>query len=539
MSGPAAPAAPASVRLCAAAGCRACGSEAIRSHLETSLAERGLTPRLRLRSVGCLGPCGAGPLLALDPGGAPCGAGVERGEIERGGIYGGVTLADADSLIDALAADALDSWAPTTAQRLDPEHPFFQLQRRIVLENCGQIDPEDLDEAIAAGAYAQWQRLRASVSPEAVIEQIRRSGLRGRGGAGYPTGLKWQLVAGMAGPDKVVVCNADEGDPGAFMDRTVLEGDPHRVLEGMAIAAYAVGARLGFIYIRAEYDLAIAHLRLAIEQARGRDLLGDVAIELRVGAGAYVCGEETALIHSIEGGRGTPRPRPPYPAEHGLWGRPTLINNVETFANVVPILREGADWFAAIGTPTSAGTKVFSLTGHVRLAGVLEVPMGTPLATVVEQMGGGAPGGVPIKAVQTGGPSGGCVPAARLDTPVDYESLKELGTIMGSGGMVVLDETTDMVDLAAFFMGFCREESCGKCVPCRAGTVQLHDLLRKHLEGRAGAADLEQLESLCHMVADTSLCGLGQSAPRPVLSALRHFRGDFLALLPPKASAAP
>ncbi|MCP9848826.1 NuoF family protein [Cyanobium sp. Morenito 9A2] len=529
MSGPGATAVPAQARLCSAAGCRACGSEAIRSHLETSLAERGLAGRLRLRRVGCLGPCGAGPLLALDPGGA------RQGSV----IFGGVTRADADSLVEALAAVRLDSWEPQAAQRFDQLHPFFRLQRRIVLENCGRIDPESIDEAIAAGAYVQLKRAVASSSPEAVIERIRRSGLRGRGGAGYPTGLKWQSVAGRPGPEKVVVCNADEGDPGAFMDRTVLEGDPHRVLEGMAIAAYAVGARLGFIYIRAEYELAIAHLRRAIEQASGRDLLGDVAIELRVGAGAYVCGEETALLHSIEGGRGTPRPRPPYPAEHGLWGRPTLINNVETFANVVPILREGADWFAAIGTPTSAGTKVFSLTGHVRLAGVLEVPMGTPLATVVEQMGGGAPGGVPIKAVQTGGPSGGCVPAKHLDTPVDYESLKELGTIMGSGGMVVLDATTDMVDLAAFFMGFCREESCGKCVPCRAGTVQLHDLLRKHLERRATAADLEQLESLCHMVADTSLCGLGQSAPRPVLSALRHFRGDFLALLQPKASAVP
>ncbi|MFS6826058.1 NADH-quinone oxidoreductase subunit L [Cyanobium sp. ATX-6F1] len=410
MSGSAAPGAPASLRLCAAAGCRACGSEAIRSHLETSLAERGLAQRLRLRSVGCLGPCGAGPLLALD-------SGADRGGGDQGGgvIYGGVTLADADGLIDALAAGALDTgaldtWRPATAQRLDPEHPFFKLQRRIVLENCGQLDPENLDEAIAAGAYVQLKRLRAGVSPEQVIEQIRRSGLRGRGGAGYPTGRKWQLVAAMAGPDKVVVCNADEGDPGAFMDRTVLEGDPHRVLEGMAIAAYAVGARLGFIYIRAEYDLAIAHLRRAIEQARGRDLLGDVSLELRVGAGAYVCGEETALIHSIEGGRGTPRPRP-LPGGARPLGPPHLDQQRRN------LRQRGAD--------PARRRRLVRRHRHphqYRHEGVLahrpRAPgrgaggaHGHPLATVVEQMGGGAPGGVPIKAVQTGGPSGGCVPA--------------------------------------------------------------------------------------------------------------------------------
>jgi bidirectional [NiFe] hydrogenase diaphorase subunit len=351
----------------------------------------------------------------------------------------------------------------------------------------------------------------------------------------------------MPGVRKVVVCNADEGDPGAFMDRSVLEGDPHRVLEGMAIAAHAVGADHGYIYVRAEYKLAIAQLRRAIDQAHqwqrlGQQLYGtrfSFTVELRVGAGAYVCGEETALIRSIEGGRGTPRPRPPYPAERGVGGLPTLINNVETFANVVPILREGADWFAAIGTAGSTGTKVFSLTGNVRRGGLVEVPMGTSLATIVAEMGEGTPDGTAIKAVQTGGPSGGCVPAAHLDTPVDYESLQALGTIMGSGGMVVLDHTTDMVALAAFFMAFCREESCGKCVPCRAGTVQLHELLQKHLAGEATAADLSQLEALCHMVRDTSLCGLGQSAPKPVLSTLRFFRNEYEARLRPGAATAP
>lgn len=515
------------LRCCRSAGCRACGSEPLHRQLTDAIERRQLGDRVQLRSVGCLGPCSEGPLLALDVEGEP------------GELLAGFTEADTDDLLDALAAGRPEAWCPGRARRLDPTHPFFRHQRRIVLENCGRIDPESIEEAIAAGAYQQLGSLRRQGNPEAVIEQIRRSGLRGRGGAGYPTGLKWQTVARMAGEQKVVIVNADEGDPGAFMDRSVLEGDPHRVLEGMAIAAFAVGARLGFLYVRAEYDLAIAHLRLALEQARQRELLGDLAIEVRVGAGAYVCGEETALIHSIEGRRGTPRPRPPYPAEHGLWGRPTLINNVETFANVVPILREGADWFAAIGTASSAGTKVFSLTGDVRFAGVIEVPMGTPLATIALEMGGGAPDGARIKAVQTGGPSGGCVPAEHFATPVDYESLKDLGTIMGSGGMVVLDETADMVDIAAYFMAFCREESCGKCVPCRAGTVQLHELLRKHLERRATAADLTQLESLCSMVAATSLCGLGQNAPSPVLSTLRHFRAEYVALLQPTAPPPP
>lgn len=529
------------VRCCSSAGCLVGGAAELRQALTTAVARRELQERIAITGVGCLGPCSQGPLLAVDPDGA---------------LFAGVTAADADGLITALAQrlqaatsaerQAPLAWTPVAGEQVDTERPFFTRQRRIVLEHCGLIDPERIEAAIERGAYEQLRRAVQECTPAEVIETIRCSGLRGRGGAGYPTGLKWATVAKMPGDRKVVVCNADEGDPGAFMDRSVLEGDPHRVLEGMAIAAYAVGADRGFIYIRAEYKLAIVNLRRAIEQARRRQLLGaglfgtpfGFTVELRVGAGAYVCGEETALIHSIEGQRGTPRPRPPYPAEAGVWGLPTLINNVETFANVVPILREGAAWFAAIGTAGSKGTKVFCLTGNVRRGGLVEVPMGTSLATIVTEMGEGCPDGAAIKAVQTGGPSGGCVPASLLDTSVDYESLQELGTIMGSGGMVVMDHNTDMVGIAAFFMAFCRDESCGKCVPCRAGTVQLHDLLLKHLAGDATAKDLAQLEALCPMVVDTSLCGLGQNAPKPVLSTLRFFRDEYLARLKPEPTAA-
>jgi bidirectional [NiFe] hydrogenase diaphorase subunit len=381
------------------------------------------------------------------------------------------------------------------------------------------------------------------MTPADVVEEVTRSGLRGRGGAGYPTGVKWGQVAKQPTGRKFVVCNADEGDPGAFMDRSVLESDPHRVLEGMAIAAYAVGADQGFIYVRGEYPLAIHRLQTAIRQAKRLGLLGSgifdspfsLKIDLRIGAGAFVCGEETALIASVEGKRGTPRPRPPYPAEKGLWECPTLINNVETFANVAPILTRGADWFASIGTVRSKGTKVFALAGKVRHTGLIEVAMGTTLRQIVEEMGGGAPGGV-IKAVQTGGPSGGCIPAEKLDTPVDYESLQELGSIMGSGGMIVMDDSTNMVDVARYFMEFCMDESCGKCIPCRAGTVQLYQMLSKIREGRATATDVARMEALCDLVKHTSLCGLGQSAPNPVLSTLRYFRGEYETLLRPAAT---
>jgi bidirectional [NiFe] hydrogenase diaphorase subunit len=518
------------LRVCTAASCRSRGAATLQHSLSEAIARAGLEHSLRVKGVGCLGPCSDGPLLALD-------ASPEA----QTQLYGSIPAADAAqlaaSLTEAASRHTLAQWRPAGGHRVDLNHPFFQLQRRLVLEHCGQIDPTSIEEALAAGAYRQLERALRHNNPAAVIEQVRRSGLRGRGGAGYPTGLKWAAVAQMPGTEKVVVCNADEGDPGAFMDRTVLEGDPHTVLEGMAIAAHAVGACRGFVYVRAEYPLAIAQLRTAIAAAHGHGWLGTAIagsrfnfnIELRVGAGAYVCGEETALIQSIEGKRGMPRPRPPYPAERGVFGLPTLINNVETFANLPALMRLGLEHYGR-------GTKVFSLTGHVRRSGVIEVPMGTSLRTIVETIGGGAPADRSIKAVQTGGPSGGCVPANQLDTPVDYESLKALGTIMGSGGMVVMDNTTNMVDIARFFMAFCREESCGKCVPCRAGTVQLENLLEKLLEGRAAPGDLEQLERLCHMVKDTSLCGLGQSAPKPVLSTLRHFRDEYLALVPAETS---
>lgn len=487
------------VRLCTAASCRSRGAMSL---LETS--------DLPVKEVGCLGPCSEGPLAAKDA------------------QLLSLKPAEGEPLQPSLAA------ALAKSREISPEDPFLKLQRRLVLARCGVVDPGCIDDALALGAYQQLNAVLAANDPDGVIDTVRRSGLRGRGGAGYPTGLKWATVAAMPGAHKVVVCNADEGDPGAFMDRTLMEGDPHTLLEGMAIAAFAVGAQQGFIYVRAEYPLAIERLRTAIAAAEARGWLGKAigashfsfAIELRVGAGAYVCGEETALIHSIEGRRGVPRPRPPYPAEHGVFGLPTLINNVETFGNIPALLQLGVEAYGA-------GTKVFSLTGHVQRSGVLEVPMGTPLRTIVETMGGGAPPGRQIKAVQTGGPSGGCVPASALNTPVDYDSLKALGTIMGSGGMVVMDDTTNMVDIAAFFIAFSREESCGKCIPCRSGTVQLEMLLRKLLEHRGSAADLNQLEALCHTVAAASLCGLGQSAPKPVLSTLRHFRGDYLALLQP------
>ena len=487
------------LRLCTAASCRSRGATALLRHAD-----------LPVKEVGCLGPCSEGPLLAVDE------QLLSLQHVERA------------TLEHSLAA------ALTSSDEIKADDPFLTLQRRLVLARCGVVDPGCINDALALGAYQQLGAVLAGNDPNGVIEIVRRSGLRGRGGAGYPTGLKWATVAAMPGKQKRLVCNADEGDPGAFMDRTLMEGDPHTLLEGMAIAAFAVGAQQGYLYVRAEYPLAIERLRTAIAAAETRGWLGQAIggsgfsfeIELRVGAGAYVCGEETALIHSIEGRRGVPRPRPPYPAEHGVFGLPTLINNVETFGNIPALLKLGVEAYGA-------GTKVFSLTGHVQRSGVLEVPMGMPLRTIVETMGGGAPPGRCIKAVQTGGPSGGCVPASALDTPVDYDSLKALGTIMGSGGMVVMDDTTNMVDIAAFFIAFSREESCGKCVPCRSGTVQLELLLRKLLERRGSAADLSQLESLCHTVADASLCGLGQSAPKPVLSTLRHFRSDYLELLLP------
>lgn len=513
------------LRCCDASGCRSVGGGSLLRALEEARDGLGLTPEeLAIVPVGCLRWCGRGPLVAAE---------AMDGAVA---LYGTLPPDLAAPLLQQLVSTApAPASSRLAAHRIDPAHPFLALQKPVVLETCGQINPESIAEALAAGLYGQFRRCLLERTPEEVREEVKRSGLRGRGGGGYPTGLKWDTVALQPPGPRFVVCNADEGDPGAFMDRSVLEGDPHRLLEGLAIAAYAVGAHQGYVYVRAEYPLAIERVRRAIHQARQHGLLGEAIagssfslnLEVRVGAGAYVCGEETALLHSIEGQRGTPRTRPPYPAQAGLWGAPTLINNVETLAALPAILREGGAWFAAMGTERSKGTKVLSLSGAVANPGLVEVPMGTSLRTVVDTMGGGVPDGSPIKAVQTGGPSGGCIPAALLDTPVDYESLLELGSMMGSGGVVVLGEATSMPGLAQHFMRFSVNESCGKCVPCRAGTVQLLQLLDRFVSRQATAADLEQLEQLCQMVKVTSLCGLGQAAPNPVLSTLCHFRHDY------------
>ncbi|HWQ15974.1 MAG TPA: NuoF family protein [Roseiflexaceae bacterium] len=512
------------IRCCTAAGCLSAGAQGVKQRLEQAVVAAGVQEQVQVCGVGCMRLCSQGPLVQVDP---------------EGALYERVTPADALAIVAALDGGIPVQGELTTPARGDPQAPFFTRQRAIVLENCGLIEPERIESYIAAGGYRTLYHVLHDMRPADVLDAISRSGLRGRGGAGFPTGLKWATVAKAPGERKFVICNGDEGDPGAFMDRSVLESDPHRVLEGMAIAAYAVGASQGYAYIRGEYPLAIRRLEIAIRQARQHGLLGSAIcdssfnfrVDVRIGAGAFVCGEETALMASIEGRRGTPRPRPPYPAESGLWGCPTLINNVETFANVVPIIREGPEWFAAIGAERSAGTKVFALAGKIRNTGLIEVPMGTTLRQIVEEMGGGAPDGGTIKAVQTGGPSGGCIPAALFDTPVDYESLQRAGSIMGSGGMIAVDEHSSMVDVARYFMEFCTDESCGACVPCRAGTVQMLRLLTKICAGEGTRADLARLEELCDMVKRTSLCGLGQSAPNPVLSTLRYFREEYEALL--------
>ncbi len=520
---------PVLITCCLAAGCMSSEGKAVKESLDRAVQAANLQAEVEVRGVGCMRLCCEGPLVLIDPPGV---------------LYQKVKPEDAASLVGTLQGGS------THVQAGDPRSSFFAKQVSIVLENSGIVDPERIDSYIARDGYLAVRNVLREMTPAEVIHAITRSGLRGRGGAGYPTGLKWSTVAKTSSPKKYVICNADEGDPGAFMDRSVLESDPHRVLEGMAIAAYAVGADQGYIYVRAEYPLAIARLQVAIRQAKQMGLLGSgifespfhFNIDIRIGAGAFVCGEETALMASVEGRRGQPRPRPPFPAESGLFGHPTLINNVETFACIAPILRHGADWFAGIGTEKSKGTKVFALAGKVKNTGLIEVPMGIPLREIVEEMGGGAPDGGQIKAVQTGGPSGGCIPAEHLDTPVDYESLSRLGSIMGSGGMIVMDDKDNMVDVARFFMEFCMDESCGKCIPCRAGTVQMHGILSRIIAKKATARDLAQLEELCDLVRSTSLCGLGMTAPNPVLSTLRFFRPEYLALLQPepwKANGAP
>jgi len=500
------------VNVCMDLACASQGAGALRDALVQSAEASG--KKVLVRKTGCMGPCSSGPLVRVDPDET---------------FYHRVQAGDAPAIVSSLGKE------PVAALQCDlSEH--FEKQVRVVLENAGKIDPEKIDDYIACDGYKALMTALVEMTPSGVIHRITESGLRGRGGGGYPTGLKWSTVAKASGEVKYVVCNGDEGDPGAFMDRSVMEGDPHRVIEGMAIAAYAVGAAKGYIYVRAEYPVAVSRLTTALREARRRGLLGngiggttfDFDVEIRLGAGAFVCGEETALLASIEGKRGTPKPRPPYPAVSGLWGKPTLINNVETYANVAPIVRNGGKWFFNMGSERSKGTKVFALTGRIRNTGLIEVPLGIKLSEIIEVIGGGVPGGHELKAIQTGGPSGGCIPARMLDLGVSYDALMAAGSIMGSGGMIVMDDTSCMVNVARFFVEFCMTESCGKCIPCRAGTAQMYTLLTRICTGEAELADLEMLEELCDTVRSTSLCGLGQTAPNPVLSTLKYFRNEYI-----------
>jgi NADH-quinone oxidoreductase subunit F len=515
------------VRICMT-GCRAFGAVRVRDALASEIAAQGLGQDVELIETGCHGFCAGAPVLAVDP---------------HGYFYQRVRAEDAAEIVAASLKNGAPverlGYAGNDGTRIirREEMPFFRGQRFIVLRNCGQIDPCRIEDYLRRDGYAALDRVLSSLSPREVIELVKASGLRGRGGAGFPTGRKWELCAASPGDEKYLICNADEGDPGAFMDRGVLEGDPHSVLEGMAIAAYAIGADEGYIYVRAEYPIAVEHLQIAIAQAEQMGLLGDnilgsdfsFHLKLKEGAGAFVCGEETALMASIEGRRGMPKPRPPFPAQSGLWGKPTNINNVETFANVAPVILNGAAWFASMGTEKSKGTKVFSLAGKVANTGLVEVPMGITPREVIFDIGGGIAGGRAFKAAQMGGPSGGCIPAAHLDLPIDYESLTAVGSMMGSGGMIVTDEATCIVDLARFFLAFVQSESCGKCVPCRVGTRRMLEILTRITQGYGREEDLETLERMALTIKDSSLCGLGQTAPNPVLSTIRYFRDEYLA----------
>ena len=500
------------ISVCMGTGCLSQHSDRVKDALTKAVAAQG--KNTLVRRTGCMGLCAAGPLVLVEPSET---------------LYQHVKDADADRVATSLGGD------PVAELQCNLREHFDQ-QVHVVLENSGRIDPEKIDDYIARDGYRALLTALTDMTPNGVIRQITESGLRGRGGGGYPTGLKWGTVAKAPGDVKYVICNGDEGDPGAFMDRSVLESDPQRVIEGMAIAAYAVGASKGYIYVRAEYPLAVQRLTVSLREARRRGLLGNnigntpfnFDVEIRLGAGAFVCGEETALIASIEGKRGTPRPRPPYPAMSGLWGKPTLINNVETFANIAPIIRNGGRWFSSMGSARSKGTKVFALTGKIRNTGLVEVPMGMKLRDIIEGIGGGVPDGHTFKAVQTGGPSGGCLPAEMLDIGVSYDALLAAGSIMGSGGMIVMDDTSCMVNVARFFIEFCMTESCGKCIPCRAGTAQMFTLLSRFCSGTGTMDDLRLLEDLCSTVKEASLCGLGQTAPNPVLSTLKYFRNEYI-----------
>ncbi len=503
------------IHICTGTGCVSSRSEDILAAFETEIKARGLEATVKAKKVGCMGLCAAGPIVSIQPDNL---------------LYKEMTPELVPAIMDSLGKE------PLKDQLIDTNIPFFYRQEKNALENAGVVDPERIEDYIATGGYSAVVKALTEMSPAEVIQEVLNSGIRGRGGAGFKTGLKWSMVAKANGDEKYIICNADEGDPGAFMDRSVLESDPHRVLEGMVIAAYAVGATQGYIYVRAEYPLAIKRLKIAIRQAEKLGMLGqnicntplNFKIELRLGAGAFVCGEETALMSSVSGNRGTPNPRPPFPAQSGIHQSPTLINNVETFANIAGIINDGGKWFARIGTETSKGTKVFAITGKINNTGLIEVPMGITLREIIYDIGGGIPNGHKFKAVQTGGPSGGCIPEEYLDTTVDYESLKSLGSMMGSGGMIVIDDTSNMIDMARFFMEFSMEESCGKCIPCRVGTTMLYNLLGKFQAGQATEWDLKRLEELCDLVKNTSLCGLGQAAPNPIISTLRYFRQEYL-----------
>ncbi|NYE56599.1 NADH-quinone oxidoreductase subunit NuoF [Carboxydothermus ferrireducens] len=514
------------VLICAGTGCISSGSPKVTEKFREELSKRGITD-IEVYNTGCHGFCEQGPIVIIEPDKT---------------FYCRVEVDDVPEIIEKhlLGGQIVEKvlfHEPQVDKKVEKytDISFYAKQQRLVLHNCGHINPERIEDYVANGGYEALRKVLTSMSPQEVVDEIKKSGLRGRGGGGFPTGLKWQFTRDAKGDKKYVVCNADEGDPGAFMDRSVLEGDPHAVLEGMAICGYAVGADEGYIYVRAEYPLAIKRLQIAIKQAEEKGYLGEnifgsgfnFRIKIKAGAGAFVCGEETALLTSIEGNRGMPRPRPPFPAVKGLWGKPTNINNVETFANVPLIIKNGADWYASMGTEGSKGTKIFALTGKVNNTGLVEVPMGITMRQIIFDIGGGIKGGRKFKAVQIGGPSGGCLPEELLDLPVDYDSLIKAGAMMGSGGLVVMDETTCMVDVAKFFLRFTQKESCGKCVPCREGTKRMLEILEKITEGKGEPGDLETLEKLAYNIKNSSLCGLGQTAPNPVLSTLRYFRHEY------------
>lgn len=517
------------VLVCGGTGCTSSNSEKIIEALKEEIAKNGLEKEINVVRTGCFGLCALGPIMIVYP---------------EGSFYSRVTVEDIPEIVEehllkgrivkrllyqeTVVEDGIKSLNETD---------FYAKQRRTALRNCGVINPENIDEYIAMDGYAALGKVLTEMTPQEVIDVVSASGLRGRGGAGFPTGRKWSFAAANQADQKYVCCNADEGDPGAFMDRSVLEGDPHVVLEAMAIAGYAIGASQGYIYVRAEYPIAVKRLQIAIDQAHEYGLLGNnifdsgfsFDIELRLGAGAFVCGEETALMTSIEGKRGEPRPRPPFPAVKGLFGKPTILNNVETWANIPQIILKGAEWFSSVGTEKSKGTKVFALGGKIKHTGLVEVPMGTTLREIVEEIGGGVPNGHKFKAAQTGGPSGGCIPAEHFDIPIDYDNLLAIGSMMGSGGLIVMDDTTCMVDIAKFFLEFTVDESCGKCTPCRVGTKRLYEILDKITKGNGTMEDLDRLERLCYYIKDNALCGLGQTAPNPVLSTLRYFRDEYIA----------